>query len=134
MNNAVLTFGPALVVVLVRLAGAAVVRWGELGRGRAVLIAAVRAVAQLALVSRVINAVLRSTPLTGLFVLPMFSIAASRSWAARARRRCPSPRSHSSSARSAPSCPAVCPRLASISSRASAVGSPSSGIARKPCG
>ncbi|MDT7802221.1 MAG: hypothetical protein QOI78_9485, partial [Actinomycetota bacterium] len=41
-----ITFGPALVAVLVLLtvAGAAIVRWGELGHGRAVLIAAVRAV------------------------------------------------------------------------------------------
>ena len=55
------------------------VRWGELGQGRAVLIAAVRAVAQLAAVSLVITAVLRSTPLTGLFVLLMFGIAAATS-------------------------------------------------------
>ncbi|MEU0794121.1 hypothetical protein ABZ342_28980 [Amycolatopsis sp. NPDC005961] len=48
MNNGAITFGPALVAVLVLLAaaGAAVVRWGELGQGRAVVIAAVRAVAQ----------------------------------------------------------------------------------------
>jgi putative ABC transport system permease protein len=75
--NAAIGFGPALLVVLVvlALAGGAVVRFGELGQGRAVLIAAVRAVAQLALVSLVITVILRSGWLTGLFILLMFSIA-----------------------------------------------------------
>ena len=78
VNDAAITFGPALVAVLVLLAvaGTAVVQAGGLGRGRAVLIAAARAVAQLAAVSLVITAVLRSAPLTGLFVLLMFGIAA----------------------------------------------------------
>ncbi|MFE0023121.1 ABC transporter permease [Amycolatopsis sp. NPDC059021] len=76
--GAVITFGPALVVVLAVLAGAGalVVRYGGLGRGRAVVVAAVRAVVQLALVSLVITAILRSGWLTGLFVLLMFGIAA----------------------------------------------------------
>ncbi|SEP21350.1 ABC transporter permease [Amycolatopsis saalfeldensis] len=75
--NAAIGFGPALLVVLavLALAGAAVVRFGELGQGRAVLIAAVRAVAQLALVSLVITVILRSGWLTGLFILLMYSIA-----------------------------------------------------------
>jgi putative ABC transport system permease protein len=75
--NAAIGFGPALLVVLavLALAGGAVVRFGELGQGRAVLIAAVRAVAQLALVSLVITVILRSGWLTGLFILLMFSIA-----------------------------------------------------------
>ncbi|MBB4682963.1 ABC transporter permease [Amycolatopsis jiangsuensis] len=75
--NAAIGFGPALVAVLVvlALAGTAVVRYGRLGQGRAVLVAAVRAVAQLALVSLVITVILRSDWLTGLFVLAMFSIA-----------------------------------------------------------
>ncbi|SFW88103.1 putative ABC transport system permease protein [Amycolatopsis australiensis] len=78
VNDAAITFGPALVAVLALLAvaGAAVVQAGGLGPGRAVLVAAVRAVAQLAVVSLVITAVLRSAPLTGLFVLLMFGIAA----------------------------------------------------------
>ncbi|HKN50886.1 MAG TPA: ABC transporter permease, partial [Amycolatopsis sp.] len=78
MTNAAITFGPALVIVLVLLAvaAAAVVGLGELGSGRAVLLAAVRAVVQLAVISFVITAVLRSFPLTGLFVLLMFSVAA----------------------------------------------------------
>lgn len=78
MTDAAIKFGPALVAVLVVLtvACALVVRFGELGQGRAVLIAAVRAVVQLALVSLVITAILRSNPLTGLFVLLMFAIAA----------------------------------------------------------
>ncbi|GAA4552619.1 ABC transporter permease [Amycolatopsis samaneae] len=73
-----ITFGPALVAVLVVLAvaGALVVRFGGLARGRTVLVAAVRAVVQLALVSLVITAILRSGWLTGLFVLLMFGIAA----------------------------------------------------------
>ena len=78
VHDAAITFGPALVAVLVLLTigGTAVVQAGGLGPGRAVLIAAVRAVAQLAVVSLVITAVLRSAPLTGLFVLLMFGIAA----------------------------------------------------------
>ncbi|MEV4602629.1 ABC transporter permease [Amycolatopsis sp. NPDC049253] len=77
MNGAI-GFGPVLVIVLavLTLAGAAVVRFGGLGQGRAVLVAAVRAVAQLALVSLVIALILRSGWLTGLFVLLMFAIAA----------------------------------------------------------
>ena len=77
MNGAI-GFGPALIAVLVvlTLAGAAVVHFGQLGDGRAILVAAVRAVAQLAAVSLVIAFILRSGWLTGLFVLAMFSIAA----------------------------------------------------------
>ncbi|PKV96486.1 putative ABC transport system permease protein [Amycolatopsis echigonensis] len=80
MNGAI-GFGPALIAVLavLTLAGAAVVRFGQLGQGRAVVVAAVRAVAQLALVSLVITVILRSDWLTGLFVLAMFSIAAATS-------------------------------------------------------
>lgn len=72
-----IAFGPALIGVLVLLtaAGAAVVWLGGLGPGRAIVIAAVRAVVQLAAVSFVIAAILRSGWLTGLFVLLMFGIA-----------------------------------------------------------
>ena len=67
-----------LAVVLVALAavGAVVVWRGEIGRGRDVVIAAVRAVAQLAAVSFVIAAILRSGWWTALFVLLMFAVAA----------------------------------------------------------
>ncbi|MEC3974114.1 ABC transporter permease [Amycolatopsis sp. H20-H5] len=78
MTDAAIAFGPVLFVVLavLTLFGAAVVHFGRLGQGRAVVLAAVRAVAQLAAVSLVITAILRSGWLTGLFVLVMFSIAA----------------------------------------------------------
>ena len=67
-----------LAVVLAALVavGAVVVWRGELSRGRDVVIAAVRAVAQLAAVSFVITAVLRSGWWTALFVLLMFAVAA----------------------------------------------------------
>lgn len=70
--------GPVLAIVLTALValGAVVVWRGEIGQGRAVVIAAVRAVVQLAAVSFVITAVLRSGWLTGLFVLLMFAVAA----------------------------------------------------------
>jgi len=70
--------GPMLAVVLVVLVAlGAVVLWlGELGDARAVVIAAVRAVAQLAAVSFVITAILRSGWWTALFVLLMFAVAA----------------------------------------------------------
>ena len=66
-----------LAVVLAALValGAVVVWQGELGRGRAVVIAAVRAVAQLAAVSFVITAILKSGWWTALFVLLMFGVA-----------------------------------------------------------
>lgn len=78
MTDGAIEFGPVLAVVLAVLAifGAAVVRFGRLGQGKAVLFAAVRAVAQLAAVSLVIVGILKSGWLTGGFVLLMFTIAA----------------------------------------------------------
>ncbi|HJQ45429.1 MAG TPA: ABC transporter permease [Amycolatopsis sp.] len=78
MSGASVVLGPMLAVVLVALAavGAVVVWRGEIGRGRDVVIAAVRAVAQLAAVSFVIAAILRSGWWTALFVLLMFAVAA----------------------------------------------------------
>lgn len=78
MTNGAIAFGPVLAAVLVILAifGAAVVHFGQLGEGRAVLFAAARAVVQLAAVSLVIVGILRSGWLTGGFVLLMFAIAA----------------------------------------------------------
>ncbi|HVW39812.1 MAG TPA: ABC transporter permease [Amycolatopsis sp.] len=78
MTGGSVVLGPALAVVLAALVavGAVVVWRGELGRGRDVVIAAVRAVAQLAAVSFVITAILRSGWWTALFVLLMFAVAA----------------------------------------------------------
>jgi putative ABC transport system permease protein len=78
VTGGTIAFGPVLIAVLgvLTLFGGAVVRFGELGQGRAVLIAALRAVVQLAAVSLVITAIVRSGWLTGGFVLLMFSVAA----------------------------------------------------------
>ncbi|GAB3582771.1 ABC transporter permease [Amycolatopsis endophytica] len=78
MNGATLQTGPMLAVVLVALVaiGALAMGLGRLGPGWAVVTAAGRAVAQLAVVSLLITAVLRSGWWTGLFVLLMFTIAA----------------------------------------------------------
>ncbi|MCC9311045.1 ABC transporter permease [Kitasatospora sp. RB6PN24] len=56
-------------------AAVAVAGWGELGHGRSVLKAGVRAVVQLAAVSLVITGVVHSLWLTALFVLLMFAVA-----------------------------------------------------------
>jgi len=76
--------GPALATALVLLAlfAAGVTRYACLGHGRAVLAASGRAVVQLALVSLVLVAVVRSPALTLLFVLSMFTVA---SWTAGRR-------------------------------------------------
>ncbi|ONF70927.1 ABC transporter permease [Amycolatopsis keratiniphila] len=78
MTDGAIAFGPVLAVVLAVLAifGAAVVQFGRLGQGKAVLFAAARAVVQLAAVSLVIVGILKSGWLTGGFVLLMFAIAA----------------------------------------------------------
>ena len=78
MNDTPITAGPLLVAVLglLTVAGAVVVWLGRVGSGRAVVLAAVRATAQLAAVSVLIAAVLRSPWWTALFVLVMFAIAA----------------------------------------------------------
>ncbi|ANN18607.1 ABC transporter permease [Amycolatopsis orientalis] len=78
MTDGAIAFGPVLAAVLVALAifGAAVVHFGQLGEGRAVLFAAARAVVQLAVVSLVIVGILKSGWLTAGFVLLMFAIAA----------------------------------------------------------
>ncbi|MDQ0382215.1 putative ABC transport system permease protein [Amycolatopsis thermophila] len=78
MSGATLNAGPMLAVVLAVLVavGALAMGLGGLGPGWAVAAAAGRAVAQLAVVSLLITAVLRSGWWTGLFVLLMFTIAA----------------------------------------------------------
>ncbi|MFI6031044.1 ABC transporter permease [Amycolatopsis magusensis] len=75
--GAAIEAGPVLAVVLAIfvLLAAAVVWRGGLGSGRGVLIAAVRAVAQLAAVSVVITAILRSGWWTAGFVAFMFAVA-----------------------------------------------------------
>ncbi|MFF5991379.1 ABC transporter permease [Prauserella flavalba] len=77
MSDGAVVAGPALAVVLVLLLAlaAAVVWLGGLGSWRAVVVAGVRAVVQLAAVSFVIVAVLRSGWLTAGFVLLMFTVA-----------------------------------------------------------
>jgi putative ABC transport system permease protein len=64
------------VLAVLAMFGAAVVWLGQLGSGRAVVVAAVRAVARLAAISLVITAILNSGWLTGLFVALMFIVAA----------------------------------------------------------
>ncbi|HET6502415.1 MAG TPA: ABC transporter permease [Amycolatopsis sp.] len=77
MADASIMIGPMLAIALVALVAlGAVVMWrGNLGPGRAVVIAAVRAVVQLAAVSALITAILKSLWWTGLFVLVMFAVA-----------------------------------------------------------
>jgi putative ABC transport system permease protein len=77
MSGTAIELGPALVVALALLAvAAAVLVWvGRLGSGTPVLVAAVRAAAQLTLVSLLIAAVLRSGFLTAGFVTMMFVVA-----------------------------------------------------------
>lgn len=78
MNNAVIAPGPVLAAVLLGLtAVAALVMWlGRIGQWHAVVTASARAVVQLGVVSLLIAAVLRSVPLTVLFVVVMFGVAA----------------------------------------------------------
>ena len=69
-------WGLAGILVLLVVAAALVVWFGGIGHWREVATAALRAAGQLALVSLVITAVLRSGWLTAVFVLLMFGIAA----------------------------------------------------------
>ncbi|MTD57366.1 ABC transporter permease [Amycolatopsis pithecellobii] len=66
----------AVVLAVLVALGTVIVWLGELGKGRAVVLAAVRAVGQLAAVSLVITGILKSGWLTGLFVVLMFGVAA----------------------------------------------------------
>nr|WP_177242760.1 ABC transporter permease [Amycolatopsis marina] len=81
MKDASIVPGPMLIAVLcLLLLLAAVVVWrGALGSGSAVLVAGARAAVQLAAVSLVIAAILRSGWWTAGFVLLMFSVAAGTS-------------------------------------------------------
>lgn len=66
----------ALVLVLFTAAAALIVRFGQLGPARPIVVAAVRAVVQLAVVSLLILSVVRSGWLTAGFVVLMYLIAA----------------------------------------------------------
>ncbi|MGY1802732.1 ABC transporter permease [Blastococcus sp. SYSU D00922] len=77
MGASVVDLGPRLAVVLVVLTAVAAIggRLSGLGQDRPVLVAAVRATVQLAAVSAVLLAVVRSLWLSALFVLLMLTVA-----------------------------------------------------------
>ena len=77
MTGISISIGPALAAVLLALllVAAVAVGFGELGSWRAVLVAGLRAAGQLAAVSLVIVAILRSGWWTAAFVLLMFGVA-----------------------------------------------------------
>ncbi|MQA81126.1 MAG: ABC transporter permease [Streptosporangiales bacterium] len=77
MQASLLNVGPWLGVAMgaLVLVAAVVAVVGHLGQGRRILVAAIRAVVQLGLVSLVITAILGSLPLTAVFVLAMYTIA-----------------------------------------------------------
>jgi putative ABC transport system permease protein len=77
MGGTAIPVSPLLAAVLVALAllAAAVAALGRLGVGRRILTAALRATGQLAAVSLVIAVVLRSLPLTAVFVTLMYLVA-----------------------------------------------------------
>jgi putative ABC transport system permease protein len=89
MGGTAVVVGIGLVVALVVLLGLAVAAsWlGELGIGRDVLVAGVRAAAQLAAVAFVIVSVVRSLWLTAAFVAVMFLVAARTSARRMTRHR-----------------------------------------------
>src|SRR5262249_16215636 len=78
MGSTAIRIGPLLTIVLAALVAvtALVAGVGRLGTARASVTASVRAVAQLAVVSLVIVAVLRSAWLTAAFVTLMYGVAA----------------------------------------------------------
>jgi uncharacterized protein (TIGR00245 family) len=78
VGSSLVNVGPRLAVVLLVLTALAAVggRASGLGQDRPVVVAALRATAQLAAVSAVLLAVVRSLPLTAAFVLLMVTVAA----------------------------------------------------------
>jgi uncharacterized protein (TIGR00245 family) len=78
VGSSVVDLGPRLAVTLVALTGLAAVagRLSGLGQDRPVVVAALRATVQLAVVSAVLLVVVRSLALSALFVLLMVSVAA----------------------------------------------------------
>jgi putative ABC transport system permease protein len=77
MGDTPITVGPLLIATLgvLSVGAAVVVRLGRIGRARAIVLAAVRAVIQLAAVSLLITAVVRAPAWTALFLLMMFGVA-----------------------------------------------------------
>ncbi len=77
----IVTLGWPLVILLVGMTAAAAltIKFSGLGRPEGVALAAIRAVIQLTLVSLVIVFVLRSLPLTALFLTLMVTVAAGTS-------------------------------------------------------
>jgi uncharacterized protein (TIGR00245 family) len=78
VGSSVVDVGPRLAVVLVLLTALAAVagRLSGLGQDRPIVVAAVRATVQLAVVSSVLLAVVHSLPLSAAFVLLMLTVAA----------------------------------------------------------
>ena len=78
MGSSVVDLGPRLAVALVALTALAAVagRLSGLGQDRPVVVAALRATVQLAVVSAVLLVVVRSLALSALFVLLMVGVAA----------------------------------------------------------
>lgn len=78
MSSTLVTVGPPLGVALVVLSAlaAAVAAAGRLGHERQIVVAAARAAVQLAAVSVVIAAIMGSLPLTAVFVIAMYAVAA----------------------------------------------------------
>jgi putative ABC transport system permease protein len=89
MGSTTVVIGPGLAAAGVLAVGlaAAVALWARLGTGRATIVAAVRAVLQLAAVSLLIGAIVGSVLLSAAFVLVMVAVAA---WTS-ARRITPHP-------------------------------------------
>jgi len=79
VNTVVLGWPLAGLMLILTAAAAAVTNLAGLGRARGVVVAAIRAAAQLAAVSVVIGFVLRSLPLTAAFLLLMVAVAAGTS-------------------------------------------------------
>ena len=77
MGSSVIEVGPPLAVVLVVLVVIAALagRWSGLGQARPILVASLRAVVQLAVVSAVLLIVIRSLWLSAAFVLVMIGVA-----------------------------------------------------------
>lgn len=77
MSSTMLVLGPKLWVALAALTAtaAAVARIGRLGHGRQIVVAAVRAAAQLTAVSLLIAAIVASLPATAGFVVLMCAVA-----------------------------------------------------------
>jgi putative ABC transport system permease protein len=89
MGSTTVVIGPGLAVAGMLAVGlaAAIALWARLGTGRATIVAAVRAVLQLAAVSLLIGAIVGSVLLSAAFVLVMVAVAA---WTS-ARRITPHP-------------------------------------------